>query len=269
MIGIKEIDDEHKKLFDMINDAIALADKTEDVTYIAKNLIKGLKDYAAVHFAHEEAYMESIHDPELSLQKTQHAMFTQKVNSFVPDTSSPEAARKSLNDLLTYLVRWLYRHILCSDMMIGKSLSSSESDPFAFTSKYMTGITLIDDEHRRLFEIIKETNDLIHEEFLHDKYDEIVRLITELRDYTEFHFSDEEALMTRIQYPGLDAQKRAHSAFIERLVEIDLNDLDEMDDHQQEYLLDLIQFLLDWLTNHILACDQKIGEYMREHHLSE
>ena len=42
-----------------------------------------------------------------------------------------------------------------------------------------------------------------------------------------------------------------------------------MDDHQQEYLLDLIQFLLDWLTNHILACDQKIGEYMREHHLSE
>ena len=40
MIGIKEIDDEHKKLFDMINDAIALADKTEDVTYIAKNIIK-------------------------------------------------------------------------------------------------------------------------------------------------------------------------------------------------------------------------------------
>lgn len=58
MIGIKEIDDEHKKLFDMINDAIALAGKTEDVTYIAKNLIKGLKDYAAVHFAHEEAYMK-------------------------------------------------------------------------------------------------------------------------------------------------------------------------------------------------------------------
>lgn len=51
MIGIKEIDDEHKKLFDMINDAIALADKTEDVTYIAKNLIKGLNDYAAVHLS--------------------------------------------------------------------------------------------------------------------------------------------------------------------------------------------------------------------------
>ena len=259
MIHIEQIDNEHRKLFQMLNEAFTMVQETEDVSAIIISLLSNLKNYAMTHFAHEEAYMESIHDPELS----------RKVNSFVPDTSSPEAARKSLNDLLTYLVRWLYRHILCSDMMIGKSLSSAESDPFAFTSKYMTGITLIDDEHRRLFEIIKETNDLIHEEFLHDKYDEIVRLITELRDYTEFHFSDEEALMTRIQYPGLDAQKRAHSAFIERLVEIDLNDLDEMDDHQQEYLLDLIQFLLDWLTNHILACDQKIGEYMREHHLAE
>lgn len=269
MIHIDQIDEEHRRLFQMLNEAFAMVQETEDVSAITLSLLSNLKNYAMTHFAHEEAYMESIHDPELPLQKTEHAMFAKKVNSFVPDTSSPEAAKESLNDLLTYLVRWLYRHILCSDMMIGKSLSSAENDPFAFTSKYMTGITLIDDEHRRLFEIIKETNDLIHEEFLHDKYDEIVRLITELRDYTEFHFSDEEALMTRIQYPGLDAQKRAHSAFIERLVEIDLNDLDEMDDHQQEYLLDLIQFLLDWLTNHILACDQKIGEYMREHHLSE
>lgn len=269
MIHIDQIDEEHRRLFQMLNEAFAMVQETEDVSAITLSLLSNLKNYAMTHFAHEEAYMESIHDPELPLQKTEHAMFAKKVNSFVPDTSSPEAAKESLNDLLTYLVRWLYRHILCSDMMIGKSLSSAENDPFAFTSKYMTGITLVDDEHRRLFEIIRETNDLIHEEFLHDKYDEIVRLMNELRAYTEFHFSDEEALMERIQYPGLDAQKRAHSAFIERLVEIDLNDLDEMDDHQQEYLLDLIRFLLDWLTNHILACDCKIGEYMREHHISE
>ena len=269
MIHIDQIDEEHRKLFQMLNEAFAMVQETKDVSAITISLLSNLKSYAMTHFAHEEAYMESIHDPELPLQKTEHAMFAKKVNSFVPDTSSPEAAKQSLNDLLTYLVRWLYRHILCSDMMIGKGLSSTENDPFTFTDKYKTGITLVDDEHRRLFEIIKETNDLIHEELLHDKYDEIVRLINELRAYTEFHFSDEEALMERIQYPGLAAQKRAHSAFIERLVEIDLNDLDEMDDHQQEYLLDLIQFLLDWLTNHILACDCKIGEYMREHHISE
>ena len=155
--------------------------------------------------------------------------------------------------------------------MIGKMPPAEEkaSDPFAFTDAFKTGIKQVDDEHKRLFEIIRETNDLIHEELLHDKYDEIMRLLTELRDYTEFHFHDEEVLMERIHYPGLAEQKRAHTAFVERLVEIDLSELDDMDDNQQEYLLGLIDFLLSWLSNHILGSDKKIGDYIRENNLSE
>lgn len=271
LIGIEEIDNEHRRLFHMINEAIDLSKENMDVSAITKNLLPGLKDYAATHFAHEEAYMERIHDPELPIQKKEHEDFTKTVNSFSLDTSSPEATKKSFDELLTYLVRWLYRHILSSDIMIGKmsSISANAEDPFAFTEKYHTGIDLVDNEHRRLFEIIHDTNDLIHAELLHDKYDEIMRLLAELKDYTEIHFHDEEALMERIQYPELDAQKRAHTAFVERLVEIDLTELDDMDDNQQEYLIDLIQFLAGWLINHILGSDKKIGEYMREHGIKE
>ena len=267
MIHVEEIDNEHRRLFQMINEAVALVDSTDDVQAIASNLIKNLKDYAATHFAHEEAYMERMNDPELELQKKAHAAFTTKINAFEPDTSTPEALRASLKGLLEYLVRWLYRHILSSDMMIGKIPPTSEQteDQFAFTDKYRTGIELVDDEHKRLFEIIKDTNDVIHTELLHDKYDEIMRLLAELREYTEVHFSDEEAMMERIHYPDIDAQKRAHSAFVGRLVEIDLSELDAMDDNQEEYLQDLIQFLLSWLSNHILGMDKKIGAYITEH----
>ena len=267
MIHVEEIDNEHRRLFQMINEAVALVDSTDDVQAIASNLIKNLKDYAATHFAHEEAYMERLNDPELELQKKAHAAFTTKINAFEPDTSTPEALRASLKGLLEYLVRWLYRHILSSDMMIGKIPPTSEQteDQFAFTDKYRTGIELVDDEHKRLFEIIKDTNDVIHTELLHDKYDEIMRLLAELREYTEVHFSDEEAMMERINYPDIDAQKRAHSAFVGRLVEIDLSELDAMDDNQEEYLQDLIQFLLSWLSNHILGMDKKIGAYITEH----
>ena len=272
MIGIKEIDDEHKKLFDMINDAIALADKTEDVTYIAKNLIKGLKDYAAVHFAHEEAYMKKINDPELDSQIKEHKVFTEKVNSFKLDTSSNETTKKSLNDILVYIVQWLYKHILGSDIMIGKLVEHSDENendnPFAFTDKYKTDIPLVDDEHRHLFEIIEQTNDLIHEKLLHDKYEEIMRLLDELKTYTETHFSDEEALMEKISYPGIDAQKKAHAAFVDKLVHIDINELDEIDEHQQTYLFELINYLLNWLSNHILASDMKLGEYIKENNIS-
>ena len=65
-------------------------------------------------------------------------------------------------------------------------------------------------------------------------------------------------------YPELAAQKRAHTAFVERLVEIDLSELDDMDNNQQTYLLELIQFLLGWLSNHIIGMDKKIAVYMDE-----
>ena len=269
LIHIDAIDEEHRRLFQMLNEAITLSQDAADVKPIANNLLASLKDYAATHFAHEEAYMESIHDPELSLQKAEHAAFTTKMNEFRLDTTSPETAKASLQGLLSYLVRWLYHHILSSDMMIGKTQTETTADPFAFTDAYKTGIELVDDEHCRLFEIIKETNDLIHEELLHDKYDEIVRLLTELKNYTEFHFHDEEVLMERIQYPGLAAQKRAHSAFVDKLVDIDLSDLDDIDNNQQTYLNDLVQFLLTWLVNHIMGMDKKIAVYMKENHIEE
>ena len=148
--------------------------------------------------------------------------------------------------------------------MIGKMppVIKEKNDMFAFTDKYMTGIEMVDDEHRRLFEIIAETKDVIDSEFLADKYDHIMNLLNQLREYTEFHFKDEEVLMEKIGYPRLEVQKRAHAAFVERLVEIDFKDLDNMDDNQQEYLLELIQFLVSWLSNHILGEDKKIGDFI-------
>lgn len=265
LIHIDEIDNEHRRLFEMLNTSIAMVAEAENAADIAKNLVVELKKYAETHFKHEEEYMERINDPELPMQKREHAAFTNKINSFRLDTSSPEVAKTSLDELLRYLVHWLYRHILSSDMMIGKL---QPEDPFAFTEKYHTGIDLIDTEHSCLFDIIRETNDLIFADLLHDKYDRIMELLSELRDYTEFHFHDEELLMERIKYPELDAQRRAHTAFVDRLVDIDLYGLDDIDNDQQAYLLELISFLLGWLSNHILVSDKKIGEYVRKNNIS-
>lgn len=73
--------------------------------------------------------------------------------------------------------------------------------------------------------------------------------------------------MKKIGYPEIEAQKRAHSAFVEKLVNIDFRELEAMDDNQEEYLMDLIGFLLGWLSNHILASDKKIGKYIKEHNI--
>ena len=224
LTGIDQIDEEHRKLFSLINEAVELP-KEARTPQTVKNILEHLSDYAVNHFAHEEAYMEAQNDPELPLQKKEHQAFADHVKLLEKQPLTGENASAMLDEILTYLVRWLYRHILSSDMMIGKM---QKEDPFVFTAKYYTGIELVDREHRKLFEIIGEVNALIHNDLLHDKYDEIVRLLDELREYTKFHFEDEEAYMQKINSPMLEAQKRTHQAFVDKLMSIDLDKLEEL-----------------------------------------
>ena len=42
--------------------------------------------------------------------------------------------------------------------------------------------------------------------------------------------------MEKINYADLDAQRRAHNAFIDKLVDINYEELENLDDNQQEYL---------------------------------
>lgn len=256
-IGIKEIDKEHETFFALINDAQSLlAAPDADVKVVASETIKRLREYAHTHFANEEAYMKKIGDPELSSQKLEHADFAEKMNAINIDGLDNEAVRQKMNDLLQYLSGWLFKHIIGSDSLIGKFESQ-----FAFTSKYYVGIEEIDKEHEKLFEIIADANEVIHTEFVHDKYDEIVRILGDLRDYTKVHFRDEEAVMEKAGYPELEAQKKAHEGFEEKLAEINL---DQMDENQQEYLEELLDFLIKWLSVHILHMDKKIGEFISE-----
>lgn len=257
LIGIPKIDEEHRKLFGLINEAADLLSVTPLAPANVQKILSELNSYVATHFAHEEAYMAEINDPELPQQQREHKAFSKRISEFRSQEITMENSNALLNEILSFLVRWLYRHILSSDMMIGKL--TPKEDPFAFTDIYRTGIEQIDQEHEHLFEIVRETNDLIHNNLLHDKYDEIIHLINELKEYTRFHFADEEAYMESINYSGLDAQKRAHTAFVDRIMEIDIDTLDEIDDHQQEYLEELITFLAGWLTNHILKMDKAIG----------
>ena len=255
-IGIPEIDEEHKKLFQMVNEAFALLAEPSATVVGVKNLVLALKKYAATHFIHEEAYMDEIKAPELPRQKKEHEQFKEKVNEVDLEALNDENGKEVLTELLEFLSRWLYHHILGSDTMIGKMPAlDEEEDPFAFTEKYKLGVELIDSEHQRLFEIIRETNELTNDVLFNDKYDDIKKIISELKDYTIKHFGDEEEYMEKIGYSGLEAQKVAHQAFVDRLNEVNL---EAVDGDQEGYLHELIEFLLGWLANHILKMDKKI-----------
>jgi hemerythrin len=123
--------------------------------------------------------------------------------------------------------------------------------------EYYTGIDFIDQEHTKLFAIANEAYELLTNQFIPDKYDYIMQVINELKDYTKYHFSHEEEYMNSIGYRRIFSQKVSHNEFIDKLDEYDSNNIDE---NQKESLLELIDFLNSWLVNHILKSDTLIGK---------
>ena len=128
---------------------------------------------------------------------------------------------------------------------------------YEFTKDYHTGIDFIDEEHAKLFEIANRAYDLLTNQFVTDKYDAIVAVLEELRDYTKYHFNHEEEYMTSINYPKRFSQLHQHTQFISKLESYNLK---EIDVNQQEGLLEILDFLALWLQSHIKGMDKKIGE---------
>jgi hemerythrin len=121
--------------------------------------------------------------------------------------------------------------------------------------EYRIGIDEIDEQHKKIFNIANEAYELLKNEFYYDKYDRIIELLEELKDYAKFHFSFEEDYMLSIKYKGYFSQKVAHDDFIDKINSFDLNAIDE---NQDQYILEILDFIVDWISQHILGSDKQI-----------
>ena len=123
--------------------------------------------------------------------------------------------------------------------------------------EYLIGVEQIDKQHQELFNITNRAYDLLEDELITDKYDKIITIIEKLKEYTIFHFKEEEEYMLSIKYKRYFSQKVEHDEFVKKINDVKLNDIDV---NQRKYLTDLLEFVIDWISNHILGSDKKITQ---------
>lgn len=131
---------------------------------------------------------------------------------------------------------------------------------FKWKDRFNTGIEEIDKQHKRLFEIGSELYDLASAEDDMDNYDNIVALIKELKDYTKYHFNYEEECMEKAGYSEIRAHKEEHQRFIDKLNETEAKDIDL---NQKQVLLDMIEFIINWVSGHIVGTDFKYKDVLK------
>jgi len=118
-IGVKEIDIQHRGLFDIISKLSASRKYETDGKYFFA-MLNQLVDFTKVHFATEERYMREAQYPELVEHQQEHTKFISEVMKLVHDfeKKEPDIQQKILN----YLKDWYMAHIMGTDRDYQKAL---------------------------------------------------------------------------------------------------------------------------------------------------
>ena len=116
---------------------------------------------------------------------------------------------------------------------------------------FKISIAQVDDEHRRLFQLVKALD-----------LDTVDQTLEELLEYVVTHFTNEQALMERSGYPAFEHHLKLHEEFGNHVADF----LGSGDAWTDERVQELRRFLNKWLIGHIMTHDLRFGNWYREHH---
>ncbi|WP_404380779.1 bacteriohemerythrin [Caenispirillum salinarum] len=121
---------------------------------------------------------------------------------------------------------------------------------------YSVGVDMIDADHQLLVSLINQLDDAMTSGAGADTVGSVLNVLIE---YTETHFGREELLMEKGGYPELEPHKKEHAkltgqvrAIVDRYNAGDIGSVDA----------EVMEFLKNWLTGHILGVDRKYTPYV-------
>jgi len=116
---------------------------------------------------------------------------------------------------------------------------------FKWDEKYSVGVEEIDLQHQKLFDIINQMLGYMGKA----TKEELRTQLNEMIDYTSFHFQAEQKYLEK--HPNFQAHLEEHNIFLKKNDSISKS-IEETD---QDVSLEIVNFLLKWLKNHILKTD--------------
>jgi hemerythrin len=112
-VGVKELDDQHRLLFSLVNDLSQIIGKTGKIGGHDEQK-KELLAFARVHFQSEEALMEAHDYPRRDVQRKEHGDLLARLERFAGE--GERRARPRAQTSVDYLKDWLIRHVLLEDL---------------------------------------------------------------------------------------------------------------------------------------------------------
>jgi len=122
---------------------------------------------------------------------------------------------------------------------------------------FSVGIAEIDAQHKMLVDMINNLNDAMRQG---KGKDALGKTIGGLIDYAGTHFLTEERYFDQFGYPGTLSHKKEHADFTLKVTEFK----NKFDTGTVALSIEVVNFLSNWLQNHIKIVDKKYGPFFNE-----
>ncbi len=122
--------------------------------------------------------------------------------------------------------------------------------------QFTLGISIIDSQHKKLFDLVNN----LYKAFKTGKDHAVLEsILEELTSYTDYHFKTEEELFEKYGYPETDIHKEIHKKLVDKVVAF----LHNFKAGKATVNFEVLNFLKNWLTNHIGVTDRKYAPFLK------
>ncbi len=126
-----------------------------------------------------------------------------------------------------------------------------------WTDELSVGIQEIDEQHKILVGLL---NRLYESIILRTDSEEAANVLKELSQYTIVHFAVEESLMRILGYDDYEEHKKHHEELTQQVVDLS----NRVSSGKLSSSMELLNFLKNWLTKHILIEDKRYSSHFLE-----
>ncbi|PIQ86524.1 MAG: hemerythrin [Candidatus Omnitrophica bacterium CG11_big_fil_rev_8_21_14_0_20_45_26] len=126
-----------------------------------------------------------------------------------------------------------------------------------WTVQYSVGNQTIDDQHKQLFAI---TNRMFEGLKGGETKATLFKTFEDLIEYTRYHFTTEEKYMGSSGFPDIEEHKAEHRKLLAELLQL----RDKFEKSAEIVEIDLLEFLLHWISNHILGHDLRYVPFIKK-----
>jgi hemerythrin len=131
---------------------------------------------------------------------------------------------------------------------------------FVWNDSYSVRVDQFDAQHRKLFEIVNSLADSMRL----GKGDDVIReVVGQLAVYTRTHFLQEEVAMRQTGYPEFASHQAQHNKLMADVEEYKA----DLDQGRKPNSIAVLNFLQNWLVQHIQKSDKKYSDHLNAHGL--